>query len=168
MENTITTSLSEYEDPVVSWGWMQCRVREAAMAFGEKNSAGKREERSRLEKLYLSQLQTADSEATDTALRLQRFFHDEDAAIRFRSKVQEVESDEKLSLYFFARIKSNEKESNVENIITDKYPAGTTSKTETMDAIETHFKNAFTEAVHIIKLLRRFLLLPGNCLLGLS
>jgi hypothetical protein len=115
------------------------------MKYGKQHAKESRDERDSLERLYSRQLHEADPEAINTVIRLQRFYHDEDAAIRFRAKVETAESDEKASHFFFARIKQNELNSNIGNITTDKYPAGTTTKAETMDAIESHYKDAFTD-----------------------
>jgi hypothetical protein len=146
IEDTIRQSLTEHDDPVIAWSWMQCRVRPCSMKYGKQRAKESRDERASLERLYLRQLHEVDQEAINTAIRLQRFYHDEDAAIRFRAKVETAESDEKASHFFFARIKQNELNSNIGNITTDKYPAGTTTKAETMDAIESHYKDAFTDS----------------------
>jgi hypothetical protein len=55
-----------------------------------------------------------------------------------------------LSPNFFARIKQNEKESNVDNLCTDKFPQGTSNQKDTMDAIESHFKEAFSDKEPIV------------------
>jgi exonuclease III len=145
MENTITKALTEHDDAVVAWSWAQCRIREEAMKFGKTAAAARRAERDQLERTYLVQLQEAHPDTPATALRLQKFYHDEDAAIRFRAKVDEAESNEKISPYFFARIKQNESKSNIETIKTSKYPNGTSNSAETLDALESHYKAAFSD-----------------------
>jgi predicted N-acyltransferase len=40
---------------------------------------------------------------------------------------------------------SNRQESNVTCIKTNKYPNGTNTREETMDALESHYKDTFTE-----------------------
>jgi hypothetical protein len=95
IENTISASLPEHSNPVISWTWTQCRIRKAARKYAKEAADQKRKERDMLEKLYLEQLSIADPDSADTAIRLQRFYHDEDAAIRFRAKTDQTKSDEK-------------------------------------------------------------------------
>ena len=47
---------------------------------------------------------------------------EEDDIIRFRSQINEVEGGEKISSYFFRKIRQNREESNVECIKTEEFP----------------------------------------------
>jgi hypothetical protein len=57
--------------------------------------------------------------------------------------VEEAESAEKISPFFFNQITQNQKQSNVERLCTPEFPNGTNSREETMEALESHFSKTF-------------------------
>jgi hypothetical protein len=57
MEDTIEQALTEHDNPVIAWTWMQCKVRQAAMSYGKARAKEKKTERDKLEDLYSAQLQ---------------------------------------------------------------------------------------------------------------
>jgi hypothetical protein len=59
--------------------------------------------------------------------------------------VEAAEANEKISPFFFNQIKQNQKQSNVEKLVTEKYPNGTNTREETMDALEEHFSKTFSD-----------------------
>jgi hypothetical protein len=63
------------------------------MKYVKKGAKESQDERDSLERLYSRQLHEADPEAIYTVIRLQRFYRLEDAAIRFRAKVETAESE---------------------------------------------------------------------------
>jgi hypothetical protein len=127
------------------WDWLKYCSRAASIDICKKASREKRAERQRLEGLYATQLREANEEAVDSAARLEKYYEEEDAAIRFRSKVESAESNEKISPFFFNQIKQNQKKSNVEKLVTDKYPNGTNTREQTMDALQEHFSKTFDD-----------------------
>ena len=78
-------------------------------------------------------------------MQLEKYFQEEDDVIRFRSQINEVEGGEKISSYFFRKIRQNREESNVESIKTEEFPNGTMDRVETMNALHKHFKRTFQE-----------------------
>ena len=78
-------------------------------------------------------------------MQLEKYFQEEDDVIRFRSQINEVEGGEKISSYFFRKIRQNREESNVESIKTEQFPNGTMDRVETMNALHNHFKRTFQE-----------------------
>jgi hypothetical protein len=113
--------------------------------FSKKKSKEKREERTQLERDYAKELKEPKPDITECRAKLQKHFQEEDDVIRFQAKLDEAEHDERITQFFFKKIMSTRQESNVTSIRTCKYPDGTETREETMDALEWHFKETFTE-----------------------
>ena len=129
------------------WEWIKHKIRETSMTFGKARAKRRREEKNRLEKKYADAIKDGDNgpEALEAKMQLEKFFQEEDDSIRFRSQIDEVEGGEKISAYFFRTIRQNREESNVDSIITEDFPAGTTNRVETMSALHSHFKRTFQD-----------------------
>jgi hypothetical protein len=69
---------------------------------------------------------------------LQKHFQEEDNVIRFQAILDKAEHVERITPFFFKKIMSNQQESNLTCIKTSKYPNGTETREETMDALESH------------------------------
>jgi hypothetical protein len=76
---------------------------------------------------------------------LQKHFQEEDNVIRFRANLDEAEHDKRITPLFFKKIMSNRQESKVTCIKTSKYLNGTETREETLDALDSHYKETFTE-----------------------
>jgi hypothetical protein len=76
---------------------------------------------------------------------LQKHFQEEDNVIRFQAILDKAEHVERITPFFFKKIMSNQQESNLTCIKTSKYHNGTETREETMDALESHYKETFTE-----------------------
>jgi hypothetical protein len=132
---------TELTDKRAFWDWLIFCGRSAAIQTSKRAARERRTDRKRLENIYAEQLPNGD--ATDTAAQLEKYYSEDDAAIRFRSKVEEAESAEKISPFFFNLIKLNQKQSNVERACTPEFPNGTNSREEAMEALESHFSKTF-------------------------
>jgi exonuclease III len=146
VEDAIEDALMvDSDDPRFKWEFLKYKIRETAIKFGKARSKLKKLERTKLEKLYAVQLTNSSPDAQDTALRLRKYYEEDDESLRFRAHVEEAEAGEKVTPYFFAKIKQNRFDSNIHRIKTSKYPGGTETREETMDALETHYSNEFNE-----------------------
>jgi hypothetical protein len=107
---------TELTDKRAFWDWLKFCGRSAAIQTSNRAARERKTDRKRLEDIYAKQLQNGD--ATDTAAQLEKYYSEDDAAICFRSKVEEAKWAEKISPFFFNQIKQNQKQSNVERLCT--------------------------------------------------
>ena len=148
IEDTIEAEKKEQlSNSRFKWEWIKHKIREFSMRYGVTRAKKRREEKQRLERKYAEAIKNGNNgpEALDAKIQLERYFQEEDEAIRFRSQIDEVEGGEKISAYFFRQIRQNREESNVESIKTDDFPNGTANREETMKALQTHFKRTFQD-----------------------
>ena len=112
-----------------------------------KRAKAQRQEKKNLESAYAQALQEDTDQAAIDELRrhLHKIYEEEDYTIRFRTGIDAIEHGEKVTPFMFRTIAQNRKQSNITRLKTDKYPQGTITKKETMDAVEQHFKNVFAD-----------------------
>jgi exonuclease III len=133
------------DDPAQTWDWIKQRAKEESVNLCKKQRKDKREDRACLEHDYTKELKKPKPDITEHRAKLQKHFQEEDDVIRFRANLEETEHDERITLFFFKKIMSNRQEINVTCIKTSEYPNGTETREETMDALESHYKEMFTE-----------------------
>jgi hypothetical protein len=133
------------DDPAQTWDWIKHKIRETSVNYSKRRSKRRKEERILLDLEYAKTLKEPKPDITKCRARLQKFFQEEDDVIRFRARLEEAEHNEPISPFFFRKILSNRQESHVTSIKTSKYPGGTETREETMDALESHFKETFIE-----------------------
>ena len=112
------------------------------MKYSKTQANELRLERKNLEEKYASYLSSSDPRAVETAALLHKYYEEDDARVRFRAKVDDHENGEKVTPYFFNKIKQNRIDSNINQLKTAKYPNGTNSRKQTMDALDSHYKTA--------------------------
>ncbi len=132
------------DDPRFLWEWTKHKVRDRAIQFSKTRSKERRAERLQLEQDYVQKLRES-ADITEVRNSLHNHFRAEDDIIRFRARLDVAEKDERISPFFFRKILTNRSESNVTSIKTDAFPAGTKTREQTMEALETHYRSTFQD-----------------------
>ena len=111
MKETLSNARSRFD-------WIKHKIREASMRYGKQRAKEKKLERAKLEQRYAEAISNGNNgeEMSEAKMLLEKHFQEEDDVIRFRSQIDEVEGGEKISSYFFRKIRQNREESNVESI----------------------------------------------------
>jgi hypothetical protein len=133
-----TKSSCHTEDPRFLWLWTKHKVRDRAIQFSKTRSKERRAECLQLEQDYVQKLRES-ADITDVRNRLHNHFRAEDDIIRFRARLDVADKDERISPFFFRKILTNRSKSNVTSIKMDAFPAGTKTREQTMEALETYY-----------------------------
>ena len=149
---TISDTIQEvkagtFENGTAQWEYCKFRIKNASINFSKTRAREQRKEKKRMEAAYSMALYEGIDDENIAMLRkdLQKIYEEEDDAIRFRAGLDVIEKGEKISPFFFRTIQMNRDDSNISKLRTEAFPNGTTTKQETMDELENHFKRVFED-----------------------
>ena len=138
----------EFESEMAKWDFLKYQIRKESINFGKNRAKERRHEKVKAEQDYAHALdiKAPESELLIAKEALRKIYDDEDDIIRFRTGLDNIEHGEKITPYFFRTIEQNRSTSNVHSLKTAAHPYGTTTRSETMNTLECHFKKQFSDA----------------------